>query len=111
MDHRDFVGPVHLLKVLDGALDGGTLTLRRIGDCLGPGIIATAVYEGHRYARELGAEVDAGDVPFRRERLVIEPTTPRWPDTSARPVPSQEINLTRSARFADDFGWRWPKRS
>lgn len=38
----------------------------RIGDSLAPGTIATSVYSGHRYARELEAEVLV-PVPFRRE--------------------------------------------
>ena len=64
-----------LREVLEAGPDTAPRTLRRIGDCLAPGIIATAVYEGHRYARELGAEIDPGAVPFRRERHVIEPVT------------------------------------
>ena len=40
--------------------------VQRIGDCLAPGTIATAVYSGHRYAREADAEVSLG-VPFARE--------------------------------------------
>ncbi|MBT7146961.1 MAG: FAD-dependent oxidoreductase, partial [Rhodospirillales bacterium] len=43
----------------------GIETLKRIGDCHGPATIAAAVYEGHRFARELGEEVD--EIPFRRE--------------------------------------------
>jgi len=43
----------------------GIKTLRAIGDCHGPATIAAAVYEGHRFARELGAE--ASDIPYRRE--------------------------------------------
>ncbi len=43
----------------------GIQTLRAIGDCHGPATIAAAVYEGHRFARELGAEMT--DIPFRRE--------------------------------------------
>jgi dimethylamine/trimethylamine dehydrogenase len=39
----------------------------RIGDCLAPGTIATAVYSGHKYARQMDAVVPAG-VPFLRER-------------------------------------------
>ena len=50
----------------------GIKTLKRIGDCYGPGIIAAAVYLGHRYARELDAPVDPDGVPFQRERHVIE---------------------------------------
>ncbi len=41
-------------------------SLRRIGDCEAPTIIAAAVYAGHRYARELDTEPDP-DVPFRIE--------------------------------------------
>ena len=61
-----------LHTMLEDKPDANVRSLRRIGDCLAPGIIATAVYEGHRYARELGTEVDPVDVPFRRERHVIE---------------------------------------
>ena len=41
-------------------------SLRRIGDCEAPAIIAAAVYAGHRYARELDTEPDP-DVPLRLE--------------------------------------------
>ncbi len=47
-----------------------TIDIVRIGDCLAPGTIATAVYAGHRYARELDAAApadSAADVRFRRE--------------------------------------------
>ncbi|MDK1104261.1 MAG: FAD-dependent oxidoreductase, partial [Actinomycetota bacterium] len=33
------------------------IDIKRIGDCLAPGTIATSVYSGHRYARELDADV------------------------------------------------------
>ncbi|MCP4378955.1 MAG: hypothetical protein GY794_22610, partial [bacterium] len=49
----------------DGLNAAGIQTLRAIGDCHGPATIAAAVYEGHRFARELGAETT--DIPFRRE--------------------------------------------
>jgi dimethylamine/trimethylamine dehydrogenase len=42
------------------------IPVQRIGDCLAPGTIATAVYSGHRYAREADAEVSTA-VPFSRE--------------------------------------------
>ncbi len=45
--------------------DAGIASLQRIGDCHGPATIAAAVYEGHRFARELGAE--PGEIPFKRE--------------------------------------------
>jgi len=43
------------------------IEITRIGDCLAPGTIATSVYSGHRYAREMDAE-RLTPVPFRRER-------------------------------------------
>ncbi len=43
----------------------GIQTLKPIGDCHGPATIAAAVYEGHRFARELGEE--ESDIPYRRE--------------------------------------------
>ena len=48
----------------------GTATLARIGDCRAPGIIAVAVYDGHRAARELGQP--AADLIERRERVLVE---------------------------------------
>jgi len=39
----------------------------RIGDCVAPGTIATSVYSGHKYAREMDAAAPEG-VPFLRER-------------------------------------------
>jgi dimethylamine/trimethylamine dehydrogenase len=43
------------------------IDIERIGDCLAPGTIATAVYSGHKYAREMDAEIPVG-IPFLRER-------------------------------------------
>ena len=45
--------------------DAGVRTVVRIGDALAPGLIAHAVYTGHRYARELD-EPTLGEVPFKR---------------------------------------------
>ena len=45
----------------------GIRSLQRIGDCAAPGLIAAAVYAGHKYARELGAN----DVEAARDRVVI----------------------------------------
>jgi dimethylamine/trimethylamine dehydrogenase len=50
--------------------DGGINQVERIGDCRAPGIIAAAVYDGHRVAREMDAP-DPGDVSFRRERVTV----------------------------------------
>ncbi len=45
--------------------DAGIGTVDCIGDALAPGLIAHAVYAGHRYAQELGEPKD-GEVPFKR---------------------------------------------
>jgi dimethylamine/trimethylamine dehydrogenase len=45
--------------------DAGIESVTAIGDCLAPGLIAHAVYSGHRYAQELGAP-RSGEVPFAR---------------------------------------------
>lgn len=62
-----------LWKALDSRLDefngAGGISLRRIGDCVMPGIVATAVYSGHRAARELG--VSAQENKPRRDRVVV----------------------------------------
>jgi dimethylamine/trimethylamine dehydrogenase len=45
----------------------GLLSLQRIGDCRAPGIIAAAVYAGHKAARELGCQ----QVEIKRDRVVV----------------------------------------
>jgi dimethylamine/trimethylamine dehydrogenase len=45
--------------------EAGIRTVTRIGDALAPGLIAHAVYSGHRYARELDEPMVDG-VPFKR---------------------------------------------
>jgi dimethylamine/trimethylamine dehydrogenase len=48
-------------------LQHGLLSLQRIGDCHAPGIIAAAVYAGHKAARELGGQ----QVESKRDRVVV----------------------------------------
>ena len=43
------------------------IQIDRIGDCVAPGTIATAVYSGHRFAREMDTAAPIG-LPFLRER-------------------------------------------
>jgi dimethylamine/trimethylamine dehydrogenase len=45
--------------------DAGVESVTAIGDCLAPGLIAHAVYAGHRFAQELDAGPE-GEVRFRR---------------------------------------------
>lgn len=52
----------------------GGISLQRIGDCQMPGIIATAVYSGHKAARELG---NSGPEKYRRrDRVVVKTLEP-----------------------------------
>jgi dimethylamine/trimethylamine dehydrogenase len=52
----------------------GIESLSRIGDCHAPGMVAHAVYAGHRFAREFGEP--AGDfVSFKQEPIDLD-TTP-----------------------------------
>jgi len=52
---------------------GGGKVMQRIGDCVAPGIIAAAVYAGHRAARELGQEKsDHADI--KRDRVIVNST-------------------------------------
>jgi len=61
---------VELARRPESLQANGITSVTRIGDCLAPGTLASAVYSGHRYARELD-EPDGGDVPFRRERVTV----------------------------------------
>jgi len=45
----------------------GLESVTAIGDCLAPGTIAAAVWDGHRYAADLNEEIDRDVPPFRRE--------------------------------------------
>jgi dimethylamine/trimethylamine dehydrogenase len=51
----------------------GIKSVTRIGDCLAPGLIAQAIYGGHRYARDLD-KPKSDAVPFRRAQPLV--TTP-----------------------------------
>ena len=49
----------------------GIKRLERIGDCVAASTIQHAVYEGHRFARELDAGAIA-DVPYKLEYVRLE---------------------------------------
>jgi dimethylamine/trimethylamine dehydrogenase len=61
------------LKKDEDALSAqGIEALYRIGDCVAPRLIAEAVFEGHRLAREIDADDPSIPLPYKRERLVLE---------------------------------------
>jgi dimethylamine/trimethylamine dehydrogenase len=49
----------------------GVTGLFRIGDCVAPRIVAEAVFDGHRLAREIDSDDPAMPRPYLRERLVV----------------------------------------
>jgi dimethylamine/trimethylamine dehydrogenase len=59
-----------LASQADALSAAGIKSIARIGDCLAPGTIASAVFSGHKFAREFD-EPDPGDVPFKREINVL----------------------------------------
>ena len=65
----------HLYHQLQQRMETDTgfnpLSLSRIGDCEAPAIIAGAVFSGHRYARELDADVDP-DNRIKYDRVFFE---------------------------------------
>lgn len=61
-----------LAKVSD-KIDDLPFTLKRIGDCEAPAIIAAATYAGHKYARELDTVVDL-DEPMKHDRIDVGDT-------------------------------------
>ncbi len=61
-----------LMKDPDKLDSAGIKSVRRVGDCYGPATIAAAVYEGHRYARELDTDVDPDGVPFKTVKYDLE---------------------------------------
>ena len=59
-----------ILATVDGDIDALPFTLKRIGDCEAPAIIAAATYAGHKYARELDTVVDL-DEPMKHDRVDV----------------------------------------
>jgi dimethylamine/trimethylamine dehydrogenase len=60
---------LELLDRRDDWADAGLLSVRTVGDALSPGTIASAVWDGRRFAEELGR--DGEDVWFPRDIAVV----------------------------------------
>jgi dimethylamine/trimethylamine dehydrogenase len=52
--------------------DAGLVSVTAVGDALAPSTIAAAVWDGRRYAEDLGVQRHPDDTPFRREVVFIE---------------------------------------
>jgi dimethylamine/trimethylamine dehydrogenase len=53
--------------------DAGVLSVRAVGDALAPGTIASAVWDGRRFAEELDAPPPGDAVPYLREVVELAP--------------------------------------
>ncbi len=62
-----------IMASVDGDASRLPFTLKRIGDCEAPAIVAAAVYAGHRYARELDKAPDL-DEPLKHDRVDVGQT-------------------------------------
>ena len=69
----------------------GVRRLVRMGDCLGPGIIAAAVHSGHLFARTLDTALTDW-TPFRRENVELEWDQPLPRDSGALDQPNARLN-------------------
>lgn len=78
-----------LVASVDGDAHKLPFTIRRIGDCDAPAIVAGATYAGHRYARELEERIDM-DMPMKHDRVDVGATSsetqvsPEYLDTLLR---------------------------
>jgi dimethylamine/trimethylamine dehydrogenase len=59
----------------------GIEAIHRVGDCVAPRLIADAIFDGHRLAREIDTDNPAVPLPYQRERAAVTSLTP-----SAEPV-------------------------
>ncbi|MGF1444827.1 MAG: FAD-dependent oxidoreductase [Pikeienuella sp.] len=66
-------------------------TLKRIGDCEAPAIVAAATYAGHRYAMETDAAVDL-DQPMQHDRVDVGAELPPRAETD-QPSPTYLATL------------------
>jgi dimethylamine/trimethylamine dehydrogenase len=73
-------------------LDGRHPRVYRIGDCVAPRLLAEAVFDGHRMAREIDGPDPEVALPFLRERPMTDPPgrlrLPQPVDLPARPLPA-----------------------
>ncbi|MEM8728947.1 MAG: FAD-dependent oxidoreductase [Pseudomonadota bacterium] len=83
-----------ILARVDADATALPFTLKRIGDCEAPSIIAHATYAGHRYATELDQEMDI-DEPLKHDRVDMR---------SATTAPSQAYLDTLLLYYEEEIG-------
>jgi dimethylamine/trimethylamine dehydrogenase len=65
----------------------GIRGLHRIGDCVAPRLVADAIFDGHRLAREIDSDDPETPLPFIRENRVLGATDEEY-DSTLRTRPS-----------------------
>ena len=55
----------------DALAEAGIDAVYRVGDCVAPRLIADAIFDGHRLAREIDGPDPAVALPYLRERPLI----------------------------------------
>jgi dimethylamine/trimethylamine dehydrogenase len=53
----------------------GIEALHRVGDCVAPRLLADAIFDGHRLAREIDTHDPAVALPYKRERPTLQSST------------------------------------
>ena len=60
-----------LYRALQADHDGGRRAVYAIGDCVAPRLIADAIFDGHRLAREIDSPDPSRPLPYLRERPLV----------------------------------------
>jgi dimethylamine/trimethylamine dehydrogenase len=76
----------------------GVTGLYRIGDCVVPRLIADAVFDGHRLAREIDSDDPSTPLPFIRENRVIGATDADYDSTLSRNGADRQLASTAGSQ-------------
>jgi dimethylamine/trimethylamine dehydrogenase len=60
-----------LMDDADALAASGVEQLHAIGDCVAPRLIADAIFDGHRLAREIDSPDPSSPLPYLRERPLV----------------------------------------
>ena len=91
------------------ALDGRRPGLFRAGDCVAPRLLADAIFDGHRLAREIDCDDPEVALPYLRERVGDPPTSLRPP--RPRPLAVLPPRDQPARRTCDHRGRRGRRRA
>jgi dimethylamine/trimethylamine dehydrogenase len=85
-------------------LDGHREAVFRVGDCVAPRLLAEAIFDGHRLAREIDGDDPEVALPFLRERVGDGATLPPAAEPPPLAVlPPRPRPVRRACEFVDDM--------